>query len=367
MGFGDLIFIVFCSLAIINALLFSGYIWFKKNRNNFASALLSLFLFIIAYRITQMLLHDLQDDFDIGINPSALFFFIPTIPLAGPLLLFYVKTVSLKDFMFRPKHLLHLLPFTAILIIDLLSSHNLPLSQDRPEHYLFYCIELSVILVQFLVYIIVSFAFVRGLVNQNKPERLLKDYINPRQVRTIILVIFFIWIFYAIFCIQIFLRFYTPVRVFEAFYYSLFSYWLLYNELNGQRITSVNNFTARQKPSSLLPDDAIHLKNKILDHIINNEPHKDHNITLGKFAGSISLTPHVVSRVINEQFSCNFNDLINSYRVEEAKKMLGDAAMKNFTVASIAYDCGFNTLSAFNAAFKKFTGLTPSGFRDSQS
>jgi AraC-like DNA-binding protein len=71
----------------------------------------------------------------------------------------------------------------------------------------------------------------------------------------------------------------------------------------------------------------------------------------------------VLSQVINDLLNYNFNDLINSYRVEEAKKMLKDEGMSNFTIASIAYECGFNTLSAFNVAFKKFTGLTPSQFR----
>jgi len=78
------------------------------------------------------------------------------------------------------------------------------------------------------------------------------------------------------------------------------------------------------------------------------------------------LTPHILSQVINEQLSSNFNDFINSYRVEEAKKMLMNPEMKNFTIASIAYDSGFNTLSAFNVAFKKFTGITPPQFRSKQ-
>ena len=77
----------------------------------------------------------------------------------------------------------------------------------------------------------------------------------------------------------------------------------------------------------------------------------------------VCLLKHVVSQIINEQLSYNFNDFINSFRIEEAKKMLNDPGMKNITVASIAYDSGFNTLSAFNTAFKKFTGLTPSQFR----
>jgi AraC-like DNA-binding protein len=101
----------------------------------------------------------------------------------------------------------------------------------------------------------------------------------------------------------------------------------------------------------------------ILDYILNNELYKDHEITLRTFSKKLSLTPHVVSQVINEQLSFNFNDFINSYRVEEAKKMLRDTEMRNYTIASIAYDCGFTTLSSFNSAFKKFTSITPSQFR----
>ena len=95
----------------------------------------------------------------------------------------------------------------------------------------------------------------------------------------------------------------------------------------------------------------------------DKEVYKDQDITLGGLARELSMTPHLLSQIINEQFSCNFNDFINSYRVEDAKKVLAKPDMKSFTIASIAFNCGFNTLSAFNVAFKKFTGLTPSQFR----
>ena len=363
MGFGEFIFIGFCSLAALNAVFFAAYIWLKPNRNTYASALISLFLIITAYRIAQMLLHDMQDDFNLGINLKTFFFFIPTFPLIGPFLLLYIKSVSTKDFQFRPKHLFHLVPFISILIIDLLNRKNFPLSPDNRVHYLIYCVEISVILVQFLTYILVSFVFTRKLIKQNIPEKSSKDHINPYYLRNVVLIISFIWIIYAMYCIQTYFKFYFATRVIEALYYSLLSYCILYYELSGQRITSLNNITARYKSSVLSAADTLKFKTMILDYISKNESYKDHNITLGKFAKSISLTPHVVSQVINEQLSCNFNDFINSYRVEEAKKMLIDTGMKNITVASIAYDCGFNTLSAFNTAFKKFTGLTPSQFR----
>jgi AraC-like DNA-binding protein len=97
------------------------------------------------------------------------------------------------------------------------------------------------------------------------------------------------------------------------------------------------------------------------------ESYKDHNITLGRLARELSITPHLLSQIVNEQFSHNFNDFVNSYRIEEAQRMLADPSKNNLTVASIAYDCGFNTLSAFNTAFKKFTGLTPSQFRNKEN
>jgi AraC-like DNA-binding protein len=253
------------------------------------------------------------------------------------------------------------------LIIDLLNRKNFPLSPDNRTHYLTYCVEISVILVQFLIYIMVSFNFARKFVMQNISERFSKDNIDPYYIRNIVLIISFIWIIYTMYCIQTYFQFYVPTRVIEALFYSLLSYWILYYELSGQRITSANNFTARYKSSALSPEEALKYRAIILEYIGKNESYKDHNITLGKFAKSISLTPHVVSQVVNEQLSCNFNDFINSYRVEEAKKMLIDTGLKNITVASIAYDCGFNTLSAFNTAFKKFTGLTPSQFRSNKS
>lgn len=364
MEIGELIFIGFCSLAAINALFFAGYIWFRRDRNIYAGILLSLFMLITAYRISQMLLHDLQDDFAIGINLRTIFFFIPTFPLIGPFLYLYVKSVSIKNFQFRLKHLLHLVPFLLVSIIDLINRDNFPLSPDNPNHYLTYSIEISVILIQFLVYIIISYSYVRNLIKKNIAENFPKENANPYWIRNIVMIISIIWLIYALYCIQTYARVYFPTRVIEAFYYSIFSYWILYNELLSRKITSVNNFTTRYKSSGLTMEDANRYKSMILDYISKNELYKDHDITLGKFSKNLSLTPHVVSQVINDQLSCNFNDFINSYRVEEAKKMLMDSGMKNFTVASIAYDCGFNTLSAFNTAFKKFTGITPSQFRN---
>lgn len=363
MKIGELLFISFCSLAAINALFFSGYIWFRREKNIYPSILLSLFLLITAYRIVQMLLHDLQDDFYLSINLKTLFFFIPTFPLIGPFLYLYIKSISIKDFQFRIMQLLHLLPFLLVFIIDISNRDNFPLSVNNRKFYLTYCLAISAILIQFLIYIIISFSFAQKLLKSRTFEKSPKENTNPSLIRNIVIIISVLWLIYVLYCIQTYFRVYLRTGIIEAVYYSLFSYWILYNELRDQKITAINNYLNRYKSSGLTIEDAIRYKSVLLDYMNKTELHKDHSISLGKLAKSLSMTPHALSQVINEQLSSNFNDFINSYRVEEAKKMLADPERKNFTIASIAYDSGFNTLSAFNVAFKKFTGVTPSQFR----
>ena len=52
------------------------------------------------------------------------------------------------------------------------------------------------------------------------------------------------------------------------------------------------------------------------------------------------------------------------HRIEEAKKRLKDPKENQYVVLKIAYDVGFNSKSTFNTAFKKFTGMSPSEFRE---
>lgn len=363
MEIGELIFIGFCSLAVLNALFFAVYLWFKRGRNITAGIILSVFMLITAYRIVQMLLHDLQDDFNMSINVRIIFFFIPTFPLIGPMLYLYLKSISAKDFQFKIKHLLHLIPFFVFFLIDILNRGNFPLSPDNRRHYITYCIQISIIAIQFFIYLVISYKFAQWQMKDGSEEKFPKDKMNPGWIRNVVFIISILWLIYVMYCIQTFARIYIPTRIVEAIYYSLFSYWILYNELHGQRITNINSLTARYKFSGLTTEDAIRYKSMILDYITKNELYKDHDVSLGRLAKSLSITPHILSQVINEQLSCNFNDLINSFRIEEAKKLLKNPGMSNITIAGIAYDSGFNTLSAFNTAFKKFTGVTPSQFR----
>ena len=79
----------------------------------------------------------------------------------------------------------------------------------------------------------------------------------------------------------------------------------------------------------------------------------------------IKESSHHVSQVINEKLNQSFFEMLASYRVEEAKAILKTELGKKLTIEEVAERVGYNSKSAFNTAFKKFTSQTPSTFRDS--
>ncbi|MBC8110203.1 MAG: helix-turn-helix transcriptional regulator, partial [Verrucomicrobia bacterium] len=87
------------------------------------------------------------------------------------------------------------------------------------------------------------------------------------------------------------------------------------------------------------------------------------NLTLPELAEKLSLSTHHLSQLLNEQLGKNFFDFINEYRIKAMQEKLSDSAFSHFKIEEIAYDCGFNSKSVFNTAFKKFTGKTPSEYR----
>lgn len=109
--------------------------------------------------------------------------------------------------------------------------------------------------------------------------------------------------------------------------------------------------------------DAENHISKIRSFMSKEKPYLDANLSLPRLAEKLNLPSHHLSRVINEQFNVNFFDFVNQYRVDEVKSRMGNPEFENLTFLGIAFDCGFNTKSAFNRVFKKITGLTPSEYK----
>lgn len=104
--------------------------------------------------------------------------------------------------------------------------------------------------------------------------------------------------------------------------------------------------------------------NSIDNHIHTNQKYLDPYLSLEKLAEEMDTSTSSLSKLINTYAGSNFPDYINSLRIVEAKKLLSDTSFSSYTMVSIGLECGFNSKSTFYSAFKKFTGQTPTAYRN---
>ncbi|WP_039916973.1 helix-turn-helix domain-containing protein [Cellvibrio mixtus] len=118
-----------------------------------------------------------------------------------------------------------------------------------------------------------------------------------------------------------------------------------------------------QEPESQKDKIKPELIEQISRYMDAEKPYLTPALTLEKLAGQLKIQPRLLSNIINRHFDCNFFEFINSYRVEEAKRMLADNRYSDKTMLDIMLDVGFNSKATFNTLFKKKAGMTPSEYR----
>ena len=88
---------------------------------------------------------------------------------------------------------------------------------------------------------------------------------------------------------------------------------------------------------------------------------RDPDLTLQSLSMRLGIQNHQLSQILNDYMGMNFRTYINRRRVDEVKRLLAETPDR--TILDIAYEVGFNSKSAFNTAFVKETGQTPSDYR----
>jgi len=100
---------------------------------------------------------------------------------------------------------------------------------------------------------------------------------------------------------------------------------------------------------------------KRLEKAMNENIYLDPDLSMPMLAETLGISAHHLSRIINET-GMNFYDFINLRRVEFAKNAI-ETGEDPINIARIAFDAGFNSISAFNSVFKKFGKMTPSEWK----
>jgi AraC-like DNA-binding protein len=85
--------------------------------------------------------------------------------------------------------------------------------------------------------------------------------------------------------------------------------------------------------------------------------YRDYELSLASLSEKIGVTPHQLSEILNARLGINFRQYVNRFRIEAAKDSL--RVHPEQAILDVAFDCGFGSKSAFNAAFSQATGKTP--------
>ena len=92
--------------------------------------------------------------------------------------------------------------------------------------------------------------------------------------------------------------------------------------------------------------------------------HCTERISLSDVADSVYVSQWHLSKLINRHTGQSFLDLLGSMRIERAKVLLADPAMR---VHAVSEQVGYNDVAHFSKSFKKITGMTPVEYRTSLS
>lgn len=90
---------------------------------------------------------------------------------------------------------------------------------------------------------------------------------------------------------------------------------------------------------------------------------RDPELTLAKLARKLGTNTSDLSRAINEGLGMNFNELVNRLRVDSVKAQLAVPDEKR-NLLDLAFDAGFSSKASFNRSFRLYAGVTPTEFRE---
>ncbi|WP_161662339.1 AraC family transcriptional regulator [Pedobacter sp. V48] len=100
------------------------------------------------------------------------------------------------------------------------------------------------------------------------------------------------------------------------------------------------------------------IENKITNCLKDQQIYLQPDVTLENFSAQIQVPKQQVSQVLNVYMGKNFYKLIAEYRIKYALQSI--QVNHRLKIEALAYECGFNSVSAFNRYFKEIVGVPPS-------
>jgi AraC-like DNA-binding protein len=338
----NIFLILISGLGVLHGFLISIYFLFINKGSTLSNRLLSLLLFVLSFRIGKSIILE----YAAGVHLNLIFTGLAFLLLIGPLFDFYTKSILHKSFSFKRAFLLHFIPFLPALSFAFLI--NSTLIKQIPiwvfitmfclyyGHYLFYLCK---------VYLYLK----RAKQTQGRTGKI--DWLF-----ILLYALAAIWIVYVLNLIED----KVPYLI-GPILYSLIAYGVTFIAIKKGYI---NQITHQKYTTTLVGEDEINrIFMKLKKFMEEDQVYKDVNLNLGMLSQQLNISTQKLSMIINVKFKANFSNFINDYRIRHSCTRFREKEFQNYTIAFIAFESGFSSVSSFNAAFKKVMGQTPSTYR----
>lgn len=157
------------------------------------------------------------------------------------------------------------------------------------------------------------------------------------------------------------LRFSSTLLVFWIAYFGFFKYNLLTEriELRKEIIKSTINIVSKIKSDK----DFL----KIEKFILEDKKYLDPLLCVETVSKATAISDRNITNIISNNTKMSFNDFVNNFRIEEAKKILVNPDYSNYTITAIGLECGFYAKATFYRVFSKHTQTNPTEYRAKNS
>lgn len=361
--------------------------YFKKNTVSYL--FLALLVLITCYHRTTYTI-GFMEWYDTFRNTKINYWLINFVLAIGPLIYFYVKSVTVSNFKFDKRDFLHFVPAVGYFlyrVVIFVYDANQSGFDDTQNGVLMARLEMGPVnifieafsIIQQLLYL----AFAIQLYFQYKKK--LQDFFSNTYRMELNWIRNFLFIYTFLFLYSVIQQLVnlsiTELSWIQKWWYQLFSAMaVIYIGIKGYFTDTASladlNFNTNKKKASTDRENAISLeqaryytktemevqKTSLLDHMEVHKPFLDPEINLKELAEQLKITRAQLSEVINNGFGKNFNDFINEYRINAVKQMFADGKHQKLSLLGIAHECGFNSKATFNRVFKKLTNSSPTEF-----
>ena len=311
----------------------------------------------------------------IGLGPALPF-------LLGPLLYGYLRVSALSSFRWRAVYGLHSLPFWLVLLGHL-PFYSKPFAEKQAfvlSHYNHAHLDWwgQLPLVHFLIYGLLSWPFLSRYNMMLKTGYSTTEGFRLTWFRQLSLAL---GAGYGLFILVYVSRGLHPAGSVLALSLTGFVYLVGYRQLRQPALfdavpvaesaepiptgteSTQQRIVPKYQKSSLSADTSRAYARQLTELMTGQSRYRDGRLTLSQVADELGISSHTLSQVLNQTLNVTFYDYVNGYRVEAVKQALVNPKNHYLTILALALDAGFDSKAAFNSAFKKHTGLTPSQYR----